>query len=63
MADVLLFHHALGLTSGSATAANAELFLYAGNKHLFADRSLPSYDAAAAALLTERALGFLARLG
>ena len=42
---------------------DAELFLYAGDKHLFADRSLPSYDAAAAALLTERAVGFLARLG
>ncbi len=39
----------------------AELFLYAGKEHLFADSSLPAYDAAAAALLTERALAFLDR--
>jgi dienelactone hydrolase len=37
-----------------------ELFLYPGNEHLFADSSLPSYDAAATALLAERALAFLA---
>jgi dienelactone hydrolase len=37
----------------------AELFLYPGNEHLFADSSLPGYDAAAAALLTERVLAFL----
>ena len=37
----------------------AELFLYPGEEHLFADPSLPSYDAAAAALLTERVLAFL----
>ncbi len=37
----------------------AELFLYPGNEHLFADPSLPAYDAAAAALLTERVLAFL----
>jgi dienelactone hydrolase len=37
----------------------AELFLYLGEQHLFADSSLPDYDAAAAALLTERALAFL----
>ena len=30
----------------------AELFLYPGDQHLFADRSLPSYDEDAAALLT-----------
>ncbi|OZM70429.1 dienelactone hydrolase [Amycolatopsis antarctica] len=39
--------------------ADAELFLYPGERHLFADRSLPSYDADASALLTERVLGFL----
>ena len=39
----------------------AELFLYPGDKHLFADSSLPSYDADAAALLTKRVLDFLAR--
>jgi dienelactone hydrolase len=37
----------------------AELFLYPGEGHLFADSSLPAYDPAAAALLTERVLTFL----
>jgi dienelactone hydrolase len=37
----------------------AELFLYPGAEHLFVDSSLPAYDAAAAALLTERVLAFL----
>jgi dienelactone hydrolase len=40
----------------------AELFLYAGEEHLFADSSLPAYDQVAAALLTERVLTFLDRL-
>jgi dienelactone hydrolase len=40
----------------------AELFVYPGDQHLFADRSLPSYDADAAALVTERSLHFLSRL-
>ncbi|HEY6739873.1 MAG TPA: dienelactone hydrolase family protein [Actinopolymorphaceae bacterium] len=38
----------------------AELFLYPGDQHLFADASLPSYDEKAATLLTERVLAFLA---
>jgi dienelactone hydrolase len=38
---------------------SAELFLYQGEEHLFADASLPAYDAAAATLLTERVLAFL----
>jgi dienelactone hydrolase len=42
-----------------ASAPDAELFLYPGRQHLFADSSLPSYDEAAAALLTHRVLGFL----
>jgi dienelactone hydrolase len=42
---------------------DAELFVYAGDRHLFADSSLPSYDAEAAALLLERLLGFLDRIG
>jgi uncharacterized damage-inducible protein DinB len=42
-----------------AEAEDAELFLYPGNQHLFADSSLPSYDAHAARLLTERVLSFL----
>lgn len=37
----------------------AELFLYPGEQHLFADPSLPAYDAEAAGLLTERVLAFL----
>ncbi|HEX7744289.1 MAG TPA: dienelactone hydrolase family protein [Micromonosporaceae bacterium] len=43
-----------------ASAKHAELFLYPGDQHLFADASLPSYDAAAAALLRRRVLDFLA---
>jgi len=42
-----------------ATTPNAELFVYAGDKHLFADSSLADYDAEAAALLTRRVLAFL----
>ena len=41
-------------------ADEAELFLYPGDQHYFADSSLPSYDAEASALLTQRVLGFLA---
>lgn len=36
-----------------------ELFLYPGDKHLFADSSVTDYDEAAAALLMERTLSFL----
>lgn len=45
-----------------SVASDAELFLYPGNSHLFTDSSLPSYDAAATALVLERVLPFLARL-
>jgi dienelactone hydrolase len=45
-----------------ANAEHAELFLYPGDRHYFADSSLPSYDADATALLTRRVLGFLAAL-
>ena len=41
---------------------DAELFVYPGEEHLFADNSLPSYDPAAAQLLTERTLAFLAAI-
>ena len=41
------------------SAEHAEVFLYPGAQHLFADSSLPSYDADAAALLTRRVLEFL----
>jgi dienelactone hydrolase len=37
----------------------AELFLYPGEEHLFADSSLPAYDPDAARLLMERVLAFL----
>jgi dienelactone hydrolase len=40
-------------------AENAELFLYPGDQHYFADSSLPSYDPHATALLTRRVLDFL----
>ena len=39
---------------------DAELFLYPGDQHYFADSSLPSYDREATALLTRRVLDFLA---
>jgi dienelactone hydrolase len=42
-----------------AQAKDAELFLYPGDQHYFADSTLPSYDADATALLIERALAFL----
>jgi dienelactone hydrolase len=38
---------------------HAELFLYPGEEHLFADSSLPAYDPAATATLTERVRTFL----
>jgi dienelactone hydrolase len=40
----------------------AELYTYPGDQHLFADRTLASYDAEAAALLTQRSLAFLDRV-
>ncbi|WP_261808087.1 dienelactone hydrolase family protein [Paenibacillus sp. N3.4] len=44
------------------TADHAELFLYPGDQHLFADSSLPSYDANATTLLLQRVLEFLQHL-
>lgn len=41
-------------------ADEAELFLYPGDQHYFADSSLPSYDPEASALLIQRVLAFLA---
>ena len=43
-----------------ASTTDAELFLYPGDQHYFADSSLPSYRADAAALLQQRVLEFLA---
>jgi dienelactone hydrolase len=40
-------------------AEDAELFLYPGDQHYFADSSLPSYDPQATALLVRRVLDFL----
>ncbi len=41
------------------SVGGAELFLYAGDRHLFADNSLPDYDESAATLLRQRVLAFL----
>ncbi|MEL7975839.1 dienelactone hydrolase family protein [Isoptericola sp. F-RaC21] len=41
----------------------AELFLYSGTAHLFADSSLSGHDAQAAGLVLQRALAFLGALG
>lgn len=46
-----------------AAARDGELFLYPGDAHYFADSSQPGYDPAAASLLTQRVLAFLARVG
>ncbi|WP_380165003.1 dienelactone hydrolase family protein [Jannaschia sp. R86511] len=45
-----------------ASTADAELFLYPGEQHLFADSSLPSYVPEAADLLLERVLRFLGQV-
>jgi dienelactone hydrolase len=42
---------------------HAELYLYPGDQHYFADSSLPSYDESAATLLTQRVLAFLGDRG
>ena len=41
------------------TVTDAELFLYPGDRHLFADNSLPDYDERAATVLGQRVLSFL----
>ena len=41
----------------------AELFLYPGDRHLFADESGPDYDEGAATLAMERVLVFIERVG
>ena len=42
---------------------NAELYLYPGDGHLFADSSLSDFDEEAAALFEERVLAFLKAVG
>ena len=46
-----------------ATAERAELFLYPGDRHLFADSSLAAYDEGAASRLEQRVLAFLGEVG
>jgi dienelactone hydrolase len=46
-----------------ASTEHAELFLYEGDRHYFADSTLPSYDPAAAGLLLRRTLAFLDTVG
>jgi dienelactone hydrolase len=46
-----------------ATVEEATFFAYPGDRHLFADDSLPSYDAAAARQAEARVLELLERLG
>ena len=50
---------ARALVEEVGSGGQAELFVYPGDQHLFADSSLASYRADAAALLTERVLAFL----
>jgi dienelactone hydrolase len=42
-----------------AESDKAELFVYPGDEHLFADSSLPAYDPEAAQQLVDRTLAFL----
>lgn len=44
----------------AGSTADAELFIYPGDQHLFADSSLAAYDPEAAALLIQRVRAFLA---
>ena len=43
-------------------ADDGELFVYPGDRHLFTDSSLPTYDAEAGALVVKRVVDFLARV-
>jgi dienelactone hydrolase len=45
------------------TVVGAELFLYPGDRHLFADSSLEDFDEQASAQLKERVLAFLTGIG
>jgi dienelactone hydrolase len=47
----------------AATVPGAELFVHPGDAHLFTDDSLAAFDPDAAALVRQRVLGLLARLG
>ncbi len=54
---------ARALVEQARTSARAELIVLPGDRHLFADRSLPSFDPDAAAVLRKRVLEFLGDLG
>jgi dienelactone hydrolase len=43
----------------ATSVEGSELFLYPGDKHLFADSSLADYDEGATKTLMQRVLGFL----
>jgi dienelactone hydrolase len=51
---------ARALVAIAGEAAQAELFIYPGDQHLFCDNTLPSFDAAATATALERVSRFLA---
>jgi dienelactone hydrolase len=51
---------ARALVVEAGRTAQSDLFVYPGNRHLFTDRSLSSYDAEAAASVEARVLAFLA---
>jgi dienelactone hydrolase len=53
----------LAVARGLHEAGRAQLFLYPGDRHLFAEPGHPDYDEGAAALMTRRALNHLAELG
>lgn len=53
---------ARSLVESAASTSSAALFTYPGDHHLFTDRFLPSHDAGAAALVTERMRAFLREL-
>jgi dienelactone hydrolase len=46
----------------AAEAADGELHVYPGDRHLFTDRSLDVFDEVTTALVLERTLAFLARI-
>jgi dienelactone hydrolase len=47
----------------ATTVRDAELFVYPGDRHLFADETLPDYDSESARLLMDRALTFVSKAG
>ncbi len=49
--------------TAAAETATAALPLYPGDRHLFVDASLPSYDATAASEAVRRTLDLLAAIG